>query len=104
MHAFYALVSGPLVWVAFALFLGGSIWKIASLLAETKAKDTYVVEYWSWRHAFASFLHWLVALHEHQLAPPAGDDHRHLPVPRGHRPRAAVTLGTWCCWRRARSA
>jgi nitrate reductase gamma subunit len=60
MHAFYALVSGPLVWVAFACLLGGSIWKIASLLAETKAKDTYVVEYWSWRHAFASFLHWLV--------------------------------------------
>ncbi len=59
MHQFYALVSGPLVWVAGIVFLVGSVWKIASLLAETKAKDGYVLEYWSWSHALASYVHWL---------------------------------------------
>jgi len=65
MHALYALVSGPLVWAAFALFLGGSLWKIVSLLAETKAKDGYVLEYWSWSHALNSFVHWLLPFMSH---------------------------------------
>ena len=60
MNAFYNLVSGPLVWVAFALFLGGSVWKVWSLLAQTKKTDGYVFTYWSWKHALNSYLHWLV--------------------------------------------
>lgn len=60
MHGFYDLVSGPLVWAAFAIFLGGSVWKVWSLLAETKRTDGYVFKYWSWKHAFNSYLHWLL--------------------------------------------
>lgn len=60
MHAFYNLVSGPLVWVAFAIFLIGCIWKVATLLSGTKKKDAYVYEYWSWSHALNSYFHWLV--------------------------------------------
>lgn len=60
MQAFYNLVSGPLVWVAFAVFLAGSIWKVGSLLAETKRTDGYVFKYWSWGHALNSFAHWLL--------------------------------------------
>jgi len=60
MHAFYNLVSGPLVWAAFAIFLGGSVWRVWSLLSGTKKKDGYVFEYWSWSHALNSYFHWLV--------------------------------------------
>ncbi|BBD08172.1 TmcC family electron transfer complex membrane anchor subunit [Desulfovibrio ferrophilus] len=60
MHAFYNLVSGPLVWVAFAIFLIGSIWKVFSLLSGTKKKDGYVFTYWSWGHAIQSYIHWLI--------------------------------------------
>ncbi|UIJ39264.1 respiratory nitrate reductase subunit gamma [Desulfobaculum bizertense] len=60
MQSFYNFVSGPLVWVAFAVFLGGSIWRIWSLLSLTAKKDTYVTEYWSWKHAFRSIAHWII--------------------------------------------
>ena len=60
MNAFYNLVSGPLVWVAFALFLGGSVWKVWSLLAQTKKTDGYVFTFWSWKHALNSYMHWLL--------------------------------------------
>lgn len=60
MHAFYNLVSGPLVWAAFAIFLIGSFWKIFSLLSGTKKKDGYVFTYWSWSHAIQSYIHWLI--------------------------------------------
>ncbi|MBU1001076.1 MAG: respiratory nitrate reductase subunit gamma [Proteobacteria bacterium] len=60
MHAFYNLVSGPLVWVAAAIFLGGSFWKVYSLLSGTKKKDGYVFEYWSWGDAIKSYIHWLL--------------------------------------------
>lgn len=60
MQDFYNLVSGPLVWLAFAVFIAGSVWKVWSLLAGTKKKDAYVFEYWSWSHALNSFAHWLI--------------------------------------------
>ncbi|WP_028586976.1 TmcC family electron transfer complex membrane anchor subunit [Desulfocurvus vexinensis] len=59
MHGFYALVSGPLVWVAFAVFLGGGAWKLWRLLSTARRKDVFIHEYWSWSHAVQSYLHWL---------------------------------------------
>ena len=32
MHSFYNIVSGPLAWIAFLLFFGGSIYRIVSML------------------------------------------------------------------------
>ncbi|BBD08176.1 TmcC family electron transfer complex membrane anchor subunit [Desulfovibrio ferrophilus] len=60
MNAFYNLVSGPLVWVAFAVFIGGSVWKMTSLLSEARKKDNHIFEYWSWGHAILSYIHWLL--------------------------------------------
>ncbi|NJB69522.1 nitrate reductase gamma subunit [Desulfobaculum xiamenense] len=59
MQSLYNFVSGPLVWVAFIVFIGGSVWRLASLLSLAKKKDTYVFEYWSWSHVFSSIGHWL---------------------------------------------
>ncbi|PID73202.1 MAG: nitrate reductase [Desulfobacterales bacterium] len=59
MHLLYSLVSGPLAWFAFAVFIGGSIWKIATLANLAKKKDNAVYEYWSLDHAMASIFHWL---------------------------------------------
>ncbi|GAB6178426.1 hypothetical protein JCM16814_33170 [Desulfobaculum senezii] len=60
MQSVYNFVSGPLVWVTFAVFIIGSIWRLASLLSLAKQKDNYVFEYWSWSHALKSILHWLI--------------------------------------------
>ncbi|GFK94467.1 hypothetical protein NNJEOMEG_02312 [Fundidesulfovibrio magnetotacticus] len=60
MNALYNFVSGPLVWIALALFAGGSAWRLWSLVQLSKKKDIYVHEYFSWPHALRSILHWIV--------------------------------------------
>lgn len=60
MQTLYNLASGPCVWVAFIVFIGGSIWKISSLISLAKKKDIWMLEYWSWSHAINSYLHWLI--------------------------------------------
>lgn len=60
MNALYQFVSGPLVWASFALFVGGSVWKVWSLSALARKKDGYVYEYFSLPHALRSIAHWVV--------------------------------------------
>ena len=40
MHDIYRLVSGPLVWAAFIVFIGGSLYRIVSTKPDTGHKDT----------------------------------------------------------------
>lgn len=60
MNALYQFVSGPLVWVSFALFIGGSAWRLYSMAVLARKKDVYVYEYFSLPHALRSMLHWIV--------------------------------------------
>lgn len=59
MHALYNLVTGPLAWLAFILFFGGIGYKITSRVLLARAKDGVVFEYWSFRYALRSILHWI---------------------------------------------
>jgi nitrate reductase gamma subunit len=59
-YSLYYLVSGPLVWVSFALFFGGIIYKIVSMARLAKQKDIFVYEYMSPYYALRSILHWIV--------------------------------------------
>lgn len=56
----YDLARGPLVWVAFALFVGGSLYKFSRMAQLAKQKDGYVYAYWSWSHALKSAFHWWI--------------------------------------------
>jgi nitrate reductase gamma subunit len=60
MHSLYYLVSGPLVWVSFALFFGGIIYRIISMARLARKKDIVVFEYMSPYYALRSILHWIV--------------------------------------------
>ncbi|PID40525.1 MAG: nitrate reductase [Proteobacteria bacterium] len=60
MHSFYNFVSGPLAWVAFMLFLGGSIYRIVSMLKLVADKERYLFTYMSWRYSLRSIFHWIV--------------------------------------------
>lgn len=60
MNALYQYVSGPLAWASFALFLGGSFWRVYSLARLSGKKDVFVFEYFSLPHALRSILHWVV--------------------------------------------
>lgn len=60
MHSLYALVSGPLVWVAFIIFIGGSIYRLISMAILAKEKDAVVYEYMDIRYALRSIFHWII--------------------------------------------
>jgi len=59
MHTLYNLVSGPLVWAAFIIFIGGSLYRILSMALLARKKDGIVYEYWNFKYALRSILKWL---------------------------------------------
>ncbi len=60
MHEIYKFVSGPLVWLAFIIFVGGSLYRLISMAILAKKKDGLVYEYFSLKYAFRSIYHWLI--------------------------------------------
>ncbi|MBM4141756.1 MAG: respiratory nitrate reductase subunit gamma [Nitrospira sp.] len=55
----YNLVRGPLVWVAFLIFFGGSLYKIRTLILLAK-NEKVVFPYMSLKYSLRSILHWLI--------------------------------------------
>ncbi len=60
MEVLYNLARGPLVWVALALFVVGSLYKFSQMALLAKQKDGLVYEYWSWTHALKSAFFWWI--------------------------------------------
>ncbi|MCP4214199.1 MAG: hypothetical protein GY765_06060, partial [bacterium] len=60
MNDLYRFVSGPLVWVAFILFIGGSLYRLISMWILARKKDPLVFAYFSPAFAFRSILHWII--------------------------------------------
>jgi nitrate reductase gamma subunit len=60
MHDLYQLVSGPLVWVAFIIFIGGSLYRLISMGLLAKKKDPMMFTYWDSRYALRSISHWII--------------------------------------------
>jgi len=55
----YEFVSGPLVWIAFAIFVGGSLYRIYYMLSSSK-KEKVVFPHMSLKHSLASLVHWVI--------------------------------------------
>jgi len=55
----YNLVRGPLVWIAFIIFVGGSVYRIYTLITLAK-KEKVVFPYMSLKYSLRSLLHWLI--------------------------------------------
>ena len=60
MHDIYGFVSGPLVWVSFIIFFGGSLYRLISMVLLAKKKEPMVFEYMSFYYALRSILHWII--------------------------------------------
>ncbi len=60
MHSVYAFVSGPLVWAAFIIFIGGSLYRLVSMAILARKKDGVVFEYFSFKYALRSIFHWII--------------------------------------------
>ena len=59
MHALYTLAVGPLAWLAFGVFILGSLYRLLAMRALALKKDGAFVAYISWPHALKSLTHWL---------------------------------------------
>lgn len=55
----YEFVSGPLVWIAFIIFIGGSLYRIYYMLSISK-KERVVFPHMSLEHSLASLVHWVI--------------------------------------------
>jgi nitrate reductase gamma subunit len=60
MHEIYNFVSGPLVWISFIIFIGGSIYRLVSMGLLAKKKDTVIYAYLSPKYALRSIFHWII--------------------------------------------
>ena len=55
----YEFVSGPLVWIAFIVFIGGSLYRIYKMLSDSN-KEKVVFPHMSLKHSLASLVHWVI--------------------------------------------
>ena len=67
MHDIYTLVTGPLAWLSFAVFLGGSLFRFVSLFRLAQKKDRAVFEYMSLKFALRSIGRWLTPFATHNM-------------------------------------
>lgn len=58
-NSIYNFVSGPLVWLAFIIFIGGSIYRIWSLISLVNKKEKYIYTFMSLKYSLRSIMHWI---------------------------------------------
>ena len=60
MHDVYSFVTGPLAWLAFLLFIGGSLFQLGRMLYLVAKKERFIFSYMSWKYSLRSILHWII--------------------------------------------
>ena len=55
----YSFASGPLVWIAFIVFIGGMVYQFVNMLRLAK-KEKVIYPYMSAKYGFRSLLHWII--------------------------------------------
>ena len=58
MHTLYPFVTGPLAWLAFIIFIGGSIFQLLRMWYLAKTRDPEVLRYFSLHYSLRSILAW----------------------------------------------
>ena len=59
MHGIYTFVTGPLAWLAFVVFIGGSLYRIVGMLMLVRRKEQFIFSYMSVKYSLRSILHWM---------------------------------------------
>ncbi len=59
-NTLYNFLSGPMVWVAFIVFIGGSIYRIWDLISLVNKKEKFIYSYMSWKYSLRSVMHWII--------------------------------------------
>ena len=58
MHSLYNFVSGPLVWLAFIIFIGGCLYRLITLIVLVHTKEKFIYSYMSWKYGLRSIVRW----------------------------------------------
>ena len=58
MDTLYIFVSGPLAWLAFIVFFGGSLFRLIRLILLVHRKEKFIYSYMSLKYSLRSILHW----------------------------------------------
>jgi len=58
MHSLYNFVSGPLVWLAFIIFIGGCLYRLITLMVLVHKKEKFIYSYMSWKYSLRSIVRW----------------------------------------------
>ena len=58
MHSLYNFVSGPLVWLAFIIFIGGCLYRLITLIVLVHKKEKFIYSYMSWKYSLRSIVRW----------------------------------------------
>ena len=59
MHSIYNFVSGPLAWLAFTVFVAGSLYRLVYMIVLVHRKEKFIYTYMSWKYSLRSILHWI---------------------------------------------
>lgn len=59
MHEIYQFVAGPMVWIAFGVFFGGSFYKFIRMLIVAYKKEPFIYSIMSFKYSLRSILHWI---------------------------------------------
>ncbi|MCD4721932.1 MAG: nitrate reductase [Desulfobacula sp.] len=60
MNAFIDFIMGPMVWVAFLIFILGLIFKIVIIIKDVNERESFVYSYLTLKHSFRSIFAWLI--------------------------------------------
>jgi nitrate reductase gamma subunit len=60
----YELLRGPLLWLAFGVFVGGMVVRVALFVRTSVKKDKPIYRFFSWKWLWLSIVHWVLPLNE----------------------------------------
>lgn len=61
---FFSFVEGPLLWLAFLIFIIGSLIRAAMFLSVSTKKDKIIYQHFSWKYVFATLVRWILPLNK----------------------------------------
>ncbi len=56
----YNVVTGPLVWVAFLVFICGSLYRLNGMISLVNKKEKFIWSYMSLKYSLISIAHWII--------------------------------------------
>jgi nitrate reductase gamma subunit len=60
MRDIYQFVSGPLAWLAFTVFIVGSLYRLLNMLVLVHRKERFIFSFMSWKYSLRSIFHWII--------------------------------------------